>query len=65
MGLLSEGCPLAWEEIKPYTDHVRKHGILQFIIQYNKLKNRTNDCLKWGDEVHWIDLSFNNYINNQ
>ena len=51
MGLLSEGSPLAWEETKKYADHVRKHGIQQFIHQYRKLKDRTNDCLKWGDEV--------------
>ena len=53
MGLLSEGSPLDWSEIKPYADHIRKHGILQFISQYNKLKNRSNDCLKWGDEVSY------------
>ena len=51
MGLLSEGSPLSWEETKKYADHVRKHGILQFINIYNRLKDRANDCLKWGDEV--------------
>ena len=51
MGLLSEGTPLSWQETKKHCDHVRKHGILQFINQYHLLKNRKNDCLKWGDEV--------------
>lgn len=52
MGLLSLGSPLDWSETKKYADHVRKHGILQFLHIYNKLKDRENDCLKWGDEVN-------------
>ena len=51
MGLLSEGSPLSWEETKAHADHVRKHGIEQFINQYKKLKERTKDVLYWGDEV--------------
>jgi len=51
MGLLTEGSPLSWEETKKHAQHVREHGILQFINQYNKLKDRSNDCLRWGDEV--------------
>jgi hypothetical protein len=30
---------------------VREHGIQQFINTYNRIKDRTNDVLKWGDEV--------------
>ena len=52
MGLLSLGTPLTWSETKQYADHVRKHGIRQFLHIYNKLKDRENDCLKWGDEVN-------------
>ena len=51
MGLLSEGSPLTWEETKKHADHVRKHGIIQFINQYKKLKERKKDVLYWGDEV--------------
>ncbi len=51
MGLLSEGSPLTWEETKKQAEHVRKHGILQFINLYHRLKDRSNDCLLWGDEV--------------
>ena len=51
MGLLSEGSPLSWEETKKKADHVRKHGVKQFINQYNKLKDRQKDVLYWGDEV--------------
>ena len=51
MGLLSEGSPLSWEETKKYADYVRKHGIIQFLNQYRKLKDRKKDILYWGDEV--------------
>lgn len=51
MGLLSEGSPLSWEETKKLSKHVREHGIEQFINLYRRLKDRTGDVLKWGDEV--------------
>ncbi len=68
MGLLSEGSPLSWEETKKHADHVRKHGILQFINIYNKLKDRANDCLRWGDEVrlqNFYSRLFNCYQKEQ
>lgn len=40
MGLLTEGAPLPWDETKKWTDHVRKHGVLQFIELYKKLQFR-------------------------
>jgi glutamate--cysteine ligase catalytic subunit len=51
MGLLSKGTPLRWEEAKKYADHVRKHGIQQFLAIYRNLKDRQKDSLLWGDEV--------------
>uniref|UniRef100_A0A8C2FPK8 Glutamate--cysteine ligase n=1 Tax=Cyprinus carpio TaxID=7962 RepID=A0A8C2FPK8_CYPCA len=54
MGLLSQGSPLNWEETKKHADHVRKHGILQFLNIYNKVKDRQKDVLKWGDEVEYM-----------
>ncbi|XP_077093762.1 glutamate--cysteine ligase catalytic subunit-like [Siphateles boraxobius] len=54
MGLLSQGSPLNWEETKKHADHVRKHGILQFLHIYNKVKERQKDVLKWGDEVEYM-----------
>jgi hypothetical protein len=58
MGLLTHGRPLPWEETKRYADFIRQHGVEQFIHIYRKLKDRRNDCLKWGDEVRKkIDLS--------
>ena len=38
MGLLSEGQPLDWEEMKDWQTHVRKYGVEQFIRLYNRLK---------------------------
>ncbi|GFS80159.1 glutamate--cysteine ligase catalytic subunit [Nephila pilipes] len=58
MGLLTEGSPLSWEETKKYADHVRRHGIVQFIKLYHRLKDRQNDCLKWGDEVEYMVIKF-------
>ena len=54
MGLLSEGRPLSWEETKALADHVRKHGVQQFIHLYRKLEQRQGDVLKWGDEVEYV-----------
>uniref|UniRef100_A0A674D0M3 Glutamate--cysteine ligase n=1 Tax=Salmo trutta TaxID=8032 RepID=A0A674D0M3_SALTR len=54
MGLLSKGSPLNWEETKKYADHVRKHGIVQFLNIYNKVKERQKDVLLWGDEVEYM-----------
>lgn len=58
MGLLSEGRPLSWEETKALADHVRQHGIEQFIHLYERLRDRQGDVLKWGDEVEYILVKF-------
>ncbi|KAB0366706.1 hypothetical protein FD754_010862 [Muntiacus muntjak] len=50
MGLLSQGSPLSWEETQRHADHVRRHGILQFLHIYHAVKDRHKDVLKWGDE---------------
>ena len=53
MGLLSEGVPLSWEETKKHAEHVRRHGIKQFVHLYHRLKERRGDVLLWGDEVEY------------
>lgn len=58
MGLLSEGSPLSWEETKKLSNHVREHGISQFINLYKKLRDRQGDVLKWGDEVEYVIVKF-------
>merc|ERR1719248_433650 len=59
MGFLEEGDPLDWQDSKPHLQYVRRHGILQFIAGYNKVKDVENDDLFWGDEVEYaiLDLS--------
>ena len=55
MGLLSEGHPLTFEETKALADHVRRHGVQQFIHLFQKTVNeRKGDVLKWGDEVEYV-----------
>ena len=56
MGLLALGSPLSWDETKKNADHVRRHGIIQFLNIYHRLKNRQNDILKWGDEVNYTTV---------
>lgn len=58
MGLLSEGRPLTWEQTKQHCEYVREHGVRQFIEIYQSLKDRQNDCLKWGDEVRYLFKSW-------
>ncbi|XP_060604776.1 glutamate--cysteine ligase catalytic subunit-like [Ruditapes philippinarum] len=58
MGLLSEGSPLSWEDTKSHADHVRTHGIIQFLNQFKKLRDRTKDVLYWGDEVEYMLVKF-------
>ncbi|CAL1683850.1 unnamed protein product [Lasius platythorax] len=58
MGLLTEGSPLSWEETKKLSDHVRKHGVIQFINLYKRLRDRQGDILKWGDEVEYMLIKF-------
>ncbi|XP_024085611.1 glutamate--cysteine ligase catalytic subunit [Cimex lectularius] len=58
MGLLSEGSPLSWEKTKELADHVRRQGVLQFINMYHRLKDKHGDVLKWGDEVEYMIVKF-------
>ncbi|KZV60720.1 glutamate-cysteine ligase catalytic subunit [Peniophora sp. CONT] len=54
MGLLSLGTPLHWEEARKHADHVREHGITQFLNTWRRLKNRSGDELLWGDEIEYM-----------
>ncbi|CAK8697356.1 glutamate--cysteine ligase catalytic subunit-like [Clavelina lepadiformis] len=59
MGMLEfDGEPLKWNEIKPYVNYVKKHGIIQFLHNYERLMKRPEDILKWGDEVEYMILRF-------
>uniref|UniRef100_A0A8D0C673 Glutamate--cysteine ligase n=1 Tax=Salvator merianae TaxID=96440 RepID=A0A8D0C673_SALMN len=58
MGLLSQGSPLSWEKTQRHAEHVRKHGILQFLNVYRAVRDRHKDVLKWGDEVEYMLVAF-------
>ncbi|XP_061485475.1 glutamate--cysteine ligase catalytic subunit-like [Rhineura floridana] len=58
MGLLSQGSPMSWEKTKQHAEHVRKHGILQFLYIYQAVRERHKDVLKWGDEVEYMLVAF-------
>ncbi|KAF8629425.1 hypothetical protein AX15_003473 [Amanita polypyramis BW_CC] len=58
MGLLSLGTPLHWNEAKKYTDHVRSHGITQFLHTWNRFKDRRGFELLWGDEIEYMVVAF-------
>ena len=51
MGLLSEGQPLTWAEIKLALEQLQTYGLDQLIRIYNKSKDRQGDAFTWGDEV--------------
>ena len=52
MGFLAEGNTFQWEEIviSP-AEFVKKHGIMQFLSIWEKVKGRKRDHLLWGEEV--------------
>ena len=58
MGLLSVGTPLTWDQTKKYADLIREKGIIQFLNIHKNVKDRKNDCLKWGDEVEFTLVKF-------
>ncbi|CEH18307.1 glutamate-cysteine ligase catalytic subunit [Ceraceosorus bombacis] len=58
MGLLSLGTPLSWPDTKPLAEHVREHGITQFLHLWEQIKDRRGDGLLWGDEIEYIVVSF-------
>ncbi|KAF8160745.1 glutamate-cysteine ligase catalytic subunit [Crassisporium funariophilum] len=64
MGLLYLGTPLVWDEAKKYADHVRTHGITQFLHIWDRLKDRQGDELLWGDEIEYMVVSFDDKEKN-
>ncbi|KAI8055820.1 glutamate-cysteine ligase-domain-containing protein [Syncephalis plumigaleata] len=64
MGLLSLGTPLHWKEAKQYANHVRQNGIEQFLSIYHRVKERQHDRLRWGDEVEYMVISYDDEQHN-
>lgn len=54
MGLLALGTPLDWPATKPLAEHIRRHGITQFLHTWNRWKDSPGKGLLWGDEVSEI-----------
>ena len=44
---------MGWEDALEWLEHVRKHGIEQFINTYDRVKDIGGDVLKWGDETEY------------
>ncbi|KAJ3032037.1 UNVERIFIED_CONTAM: hypothetical protein HDU68_008070 [Siphonaria sp. JEL0065] len=58
MGLLTVGTPLPWSEAQQHADHVRTHGIAQFLHLWGTVKGRRRDKLLWGDEIEYVVVAF-------
>ncbi|TYJ53383.1 hypothetical protein B9479_005983 [Cryptococcus floricola] len=58
MGLLALGTPLNWEETKPLAEHIRDHGITQFLSTWDQWKDKAGKGLLWGDEIEYMVASF-------
>lgn len=56
MGLLIEGKPLKWEDMKQYRAYIKEHGTKQFINIWRRFKDRAQDEFLWGDEVETLIL---------
>lgn len=54
MGFLVKGDTLVWADSVQFLEHVKKHGLQQFLNLYNKVKTRESDRFLWGDEVEYI-----------
>ena len=51
MGLLKVGAPIPWEESKRHLHYVREHGVLQFLNTWFRVKDISEDTLKYGEEI--------------
>ncbi|OAV88455.1 hypothetical protein PTTG_08013 [Puccinia triticina 1-1 BBBD Race 1] len=57
MGLLALGTPFDWLEAQQHADHVRQHGIQQFLRLWRNLQGRSDDPPLWGDEIEYFLVS--------
>ena len=58
MGLLALGTPLEWQDAKKEANHVRKWGIEQLLAIWNRAKGKEGDALRWGDEIEYLVVAF-------
>lgn len=57
MGLLALGTPFDWPEARLHADHVRRHGVQQFLRLWRNLEHRSGDPPLWGDEIEYFLVS--------
>lgn len=53
MGLLVEGKALSFEETKEFLQYLRKHGVIQFLNTWKRVKDLSEDELRFGDEIEY------------
>lgn len=53
MGPLKAGTPLTWAENKEHMHYIRRHGVLQFLNTFHRLKELEGDRLFYGDEIEY------------
>ena len=58
MGLLTQGTVLSWAETRRVAEHVRRHGLLQFLELHRRAANRSSDPFVWGDEIEFQLVEF-------
>ncbi|XP_057331273.1 glutamate--cysteine ligase-like isoform X2 [Microplitis mediator] len=58
MPQVAAGASLTWEETKEVSEYIKHHGILQFINLYKKNKDTRDDEFKWGDEIEYMIVKF-------
>jgi len=58
MGLLHRGTPLPWHLAQKEAPNVRKRATEQFIRLWKTVQTQQKDCLKWGDEIEHMILTF-------
>jgi glutamate--cysteine ligase catalytic subunit len=49
--ILKVGSPLRWPAAKPHLRYVNEHGVKQFLLQYQRMKNWKSPAFLWGDEI--------------
>jgi len=49
---------MTWEDLLPYIDYIKEHGIAQFVNLYKRNKDRNDPEYKWGDEIEYTVVKF-------
>ncbi|KAF8730364.1 hypothetical protein AX14_005601 [Amanita brunnescens Koide BX004] len=64
MGLLKQGTVLTWEETKEQAKRIKQLGVEQFLQLWESEANRQDDERKWGDEIEYMLVHFDNENKN-